>query len=219
MQHRINKTKPRRAYDATRRRQQAAEAQERVLEVAQRLFAERGYAETTMDAIAHAANVAVPTVYAAFQSKRGVLGRLLDRLVSGAPGAPPVLDSARAQAVLAEPDRRRALALFAAHISEVQDRVGPMFEVMRNAARTEPDVAALYARAQQSRYKNLEVMVRKLAERGPLRRGLSVEDAARTAWVLASPETRQALSTHASWSPERYQAWLADTLAAALLPE
>ena len=53
-----------------------AEAQFRMLEVARRLFAERDYAETTIEAIARAADVAVPTVYAAFQSKRGVLSAL-----------------------------------------------------------------------------------------------------------------------------------------------
>lgn len=186
-----------------------------MLDVARRLFAERGYAETTMDAIAEEAGVAVPTLYAAFGSKRGLLGGLLERLVAGE--APSVLQSAGAREVLAEPDPRRSLALFATHISDIQDRVGPIFQVMQNASRTEADVAELYARAQQNRFANLEVVVRALAERGTLRPGLSVEDGARTLWVLASPDTRQMLRTHAGWSAERYQTWLADTLAAALL--
>src|SRR5678815_5504933 len=102
--------KRKRTYDSSRRQRRAIESRERVLDVARRLFAERGYAETTMEAIATGAEVAVPTLYAAFQSKRGVLAGLLDRLVSGEPGAPPILQTAGARAVLAEPDPRRASA-------------------------------------------------------------------------------------------------------------
>ena len=214
----MGKPKRSRPYDASGRKQRALASQERVLEVARQRFAERGYAETTIEEIASEAGVAVPTVYAAFGSKRGVLGRLLARLVSGEASAPPILQTAGAREVLAEPDRRRALGLFAGHITEIQDRLGPIFEVMKSAARTEPDVAELYARAQQHRYANLEALARSLAERGPLRPGVTVEDAGRTIWVLASPETRHMLRAHAGWSAERYRTWLGDTLAAALLP-
>jgi len=214
----MSKPKSRRSYDASRRQERALASQERVLAVARQRFAERGYAETTIEEIAGAAGVAVPTVYAAFGSKRGVLARLLDRLVSGDASAPPILQTAGAREVLAEPDRRRALALFAAHMTEIQDRLGPIFEVMKSAARTEPEVAELYARAQHNRYANLEALARSLAERGPLRPGVTVEDAARTIWVLASPETRHMLRAHAGWPAERYRTWLGDTLAAALLP-
>lgn len=214
----MTKRKGPRPYDATRRRAHAAARQERVLDAARRLFAERGYAETTLEEIAGEAGVAVPTLYAAFQSKRGVLSRLLDRLVSGEPSAPPVLETEGARGVLAEPDRRRALARFAAHMSAIQARVGPTFEVMKSAARTEPDVAELLARAQRNRFANLERLAARLASLGPLREGLTVEDAGRTIWVMASTEVCQLLRAHAGWTDERYAAWLGDTLAAALLP-
>ena len=214
----MRKRKQPRPYDASRRQQRAAENQERALEVARRLFAERGYAETTMEEIATASKVAVPTLYAAFQSKRGVLSRLLDRLVSGEPSGPPILQTAGARAVFAEPDRRRALALFAAHMGVIQERIGPIYEVMKSAARTEADAAELFARVQKNRYANLEAVAARLSERGPLRQNLTVEEAARTIWVLASPEVRQMLVTQAGWSSERYQAWLGETLAAAILP-
>jgi AcrR family transcriptional regulator len=209
--------KRKRTYDSSRRQRRAIESRERVLDVARRLFAERGYAETTMEAIANGAEVAVPTLYAAFQSKRGVLAGLLNRLVSGVPGAPPILQTAGARAVLAEPDPRRALARFALDMSAIQERVGPIYEVMRSAARTEADVAELFARAQKNRFANLEAVAAHLGDLGALRPGLSVEDAARTIWVLASPEVRQMLGAHAAWPTERYRAWLEDTLAAALL--
>ncbi len=213
----MRKPKKRRPYDASRRQRRAVESREHVLDVARRLFAERGYAETTMEAMATEGEIAVPTLYAAFQSKRGVLSALLNRLVSGEPGEPPILQSAGARTVLAEPDPRRALALFARDMSRIQERVGPTYEVMKNAARTEADVAELFARAQQNRFANLAAVAAQLSARGGLRKGLTVEEAGRTIWVLASPEVRQMLVTHAQWSSERYRVWLEDTLAAALL--
>lgn len=206
-----------RTYDASRRQLRAQENQERVLEVARRLFAERGYAETTLEQIASEAGIAVATLYSAFQSKRGILSRLLDRQVSGVPGGRPLLQTAGPQAVLAERDPRRALALFARGITEVQDRVGPTYEVMKSAARTEADVAELLVRAQSNRFKNLSAVAERLGALNALRKGLTIEDAARTLWTTASLEVRQMLQTFAGWSTERYTAWLEDTLVAALL--
>ncbi|MEZ4438277.1 MAG: helix-turn-helix domain-containing protein [Polyangiaceae bacterium] len=213
----MSKAKRRRAYDGTKRQEAAKARQERVIEVATRLFAERGYAETTVDMIAAEAEVAVPTVYASFGSKRGLLSQILDRLVTGESRPRPILQTARARDVLDEPDPRRALALFAEHMTEIQARVGPLFEVMKHAARTDAEVSELHARAQRSRYQNLEAVARMLDDRGGLRPGLTVASAARTIWVIASPETRQMLEAHAGWSADDYRTWLTDTLLAALL--
>jgi TetR/AcrR family transcriptional regulator of autoinduction and epiphytic fitness len=213
----MGKPRKRRPYDASGRQRRATENRERLLEVARRLFAERGYAETPLEAIAKEAQVALPTLYAAFQSKRGILSALLNRLVSGHPASPPILQTPGARAVLAERDPRRALQLFAEDIVRIQERVGPTYEVMKNAARTEADVAELFARAQQNRYTNLKAVTDHLADLGALRDGLTREDAARTLWVLASPDVRHMLATHAGWSAERYRAWLEQTLAAAFL--
>lgn len=215
----MSKPRKRRPYDASHRQQRALESRERVLDVARRLFAERGYAETTMADIATEAEIALPTLYASFQSKRGLLSGVLNRLVSGQPGGPPVLETRGARAVLTEPDARRALALLAADLTAIQERVGPIYDVMKNAARTETEVAELFARAQGNRYSNFEAVAARLAELGALRQGLTIEHAARTLWVLASPDVRQMLATYAGWPAEQYKAWLESVLTGALLPD
>jgi AcrR family transcriptional regulator len=209
--------RPPRRYDASGRRRRAEENRERALDAARSLFAERGYAETTIDAIAVAAGVAAPTLYAMFRSKRGVLSALLRRLVSGEAGSPPLLDTAGPRAVMAETDPRRLLALFATSLNSLLERVGPTYEVMRNAAHAESDAAELLREMQAYRYANQATIAARLSDLAALRPGLSVEDAARTVWALASPEIRQALLVFAGWSAERYTAWLSNTLAAALL--
>jgi AcrR family transcriptional regulator len=215
----MRKPRKKRAYDATGRRRTAAGNQERVLLAARRLFAERGYMETTIDAIAAEADLSAPTVYAAFGSKHGILSRLIDRLVSGEAGGPSVLSTAQARDVFAEEDPRRLLEKFAGHMAEILERVAPMYDAMKNAARSEPDVAALYARALGNRFRNLHALAERLAARGALRGGVDTEQAGRTIWAVSSPEVRQLLLAHAGWSHERYACWLATTLAAALLPD
>lgn len=128
-----------------------------------------------------------------------------------------MLQTPRARAVLEEPDPRRALASFAVHMTEIQERVGPVFEVMKHAGRTDTEISELYARAQGNRYQNLEALARMLSERAALRPGLTVEAAGRTIWVLASPETRQMLEAHGGWSADDYRKWLTNTLIATLL--
>jgi AcrR family transcriptional regulator len=50
-----------------------------ILDVAFELFVQRGYRATSMDAIARAAGVTKPVVYACFPSKAELFGELLDR--------------------------------------------------------------------------------------------------------------------------------------------
>src|SRR5260370_30725467 len=69
---------PKRPYDASRRQEQAQQTRDRIGASARRLFAERGYAATSIEQIADDAGVAVQTVYATYKTKRAVLFALLD---------------------------------------------------------------------------------------------------------------------------------------------
>ena len=211
------RSKPR-PYDASGRRQRAQQSQERMLEVARDLFAEKGYVETTMEEIAKRAEVAVPTLYAAFGSKRAILSKLVDRLVSGEPGGPPILKTQDAQQAMSDPDRARALTTYAHQMRQILARITPVHEMIKSAARSEPKLAELLARMQKNRFANMEVLAQSIAARGPLREGVGIDEAARTIWVLSSAEVRQLLLQHGGWSEERYEKWLADVLIAALLP-
>ena len=51
-----------------------------------------------------------------------------------------------------------------------------------------------------------------LAAKGPLRAGLTEDDAAAIAWAMTSPEVHGLLRVGRGWSPERYAAWLRESL-------
>jgi TetR/AcrR family transcriptional regulator, mexJK operon transcriptional repressor len=54
----------------------------RLIEVATRLFLERGFEATSIDAVAEAARVSKPTVYARYRDKRGLFEAVLRREIS-----------------------------------------------------------------------------------------------------------------------------------------
>src|SRR5437879_120379 len=67
-----------RQYDSSRRQAQARLTRAAVLEAARHAFFEKGYAATTVGAIAAAAEVSVETVYKAFGNKAGLLKAMFD---------------------------------------------------------------------------------------------------------------------------------------------
>ena len=212
------KVKGKRNYDSSLRKQQAGQTRMRIVEAAQKLFADRGYAASTIESIASAAGVAVDTVYATFGSKREVLKALLDVRVGGDDAPIDLLDRPGPQAVRSERDQRRQLSVFASDVSEIIERVRPVDDIIRGAAAVDVEVAALRAMAQESRFDSMRKFVSWIAANGPLRESLTEEDAATIVWSLTSPELHRLLRGVRGWSPERYAAWLGDTLTRTLLP-
>ena len=206
-----------RRYDSTLRKQQATETRARILDAAQRLFSDRGYAATTMEAIATEAAVATDTVYSSFRTKGGVLHKLLDVRVAGDDSPVPLLDRAGPLAVRAQPTQKRQLTAFAADIVRTVDRARPVDDIMRSAAAVDPEIAQLRVRMHTGRYENMRQLISWVVAKGPLRTGLDEEDAAAIVWTLAGPEVNRLLRVERGWSLERYETWLADTLTRTLL--
>ena len=214
----MDEVKPsKRRYDSARRRQQAQETRRQILEAAHRLFLARGYSGTTVEAIAGEAGVAVETVYAAFRNKRTILARLVDVSVVGDDQPVPLLERRGPRDVQQERDQRRQIELFARGIREVMERAGPLFEVMRLAAATEPEIAALLEDLLGKRLEGMRFFVEALTKNGPLRAGFSPSDAADIVWTLTSPEVHRLLTVDRGWSGARYEAWLSDALARLML--
>ena len=206
--------KPRRTYRSRRRKEQAEETRARILEAAQGLFVERGYAGATIAAIAAEAGTAQETVYQAFGNKRALLAELVQRAVRGDDPA-PILEQPGPIAVNRSADPTEQLRLFAEDVAKRLERAGPLMQVLADAGHGDPDLAALHQRFHQARRRNLRLFADALAANAPLRVGLP--QAADTVWALASPELHTLLTQTAGWSRKRYTVWLADTLMHALV--
>src|SRR3954447_26351638 len=79
--------KPRR-YDGSRRRDQARQRRQAVLDAAETLFFELGYAATTVVGIAARAGVSPETVYKSFGGKPGLVRALRERALLGTGAVP-----------------------------------------------------------------------------------------------------------------------------------
>ncbi|MGE5376709.1 MAG: TetR/AcrR family transcriptional regulator [Bacteroidota bacterium] len=212
------KTPPTRKYDSSRRQAQARQTRLQIVEAARVLFLERGYAGTSIEAIAEKACVAPETIYATFKNKRNVLSFLFDISIGGDDEDIRLLDRPDPQAVLKETDQHRLLTLFARDITKILQRAAPVFEILRIAAKTEPEIAELVQSLVRERLANMNMVAKKVAENGPLREGLTRVHAAELIWSMTSPELYLLLTRDLHWTDEQYTHWLTDTLIRLLLP-
>jgi AcrR family transcriptional regulator len=207
---------PKRRYESPRRREQAQATRMHILEAAQRLFERHGYTATTMAAIAAEAEVALKTVYIAFETKSGVVRALWDVLLRG-PRDSPVAEQSWYREVMEEPDPHRRLRLNARNSRAVKTRIGPVLQVIRAAAPLDADVAALWELIQTDFYDNQRAIVVELYRTGSLRPVLDVAAATDILWTLNHPDVWQLLVGLRGWTPEQYERWFGDTACAQLL--
>ena len=198
-----------RTYNSPRRREQAATTRREILEAAQRLFEERGYAATTMAAIATEARVALKTVYIAFETKSGVLRALWNLLLRGDENDAPVAERDWYRAVLEEPDPERQLRLNARNSRTGKLRIGVVIEVIRAAAPSDPEIEKLWARIQREYHANQRTIVESLAAKNALAPGLDVDRAADILWTINHPNQWQLLTGKRGWSAGQYEQWCA----------
>ena len=206
-----------RPYDSPLRREQANATRRRILEAARRLFERDGFTATTMAAIASEAGVSLKTVYLAFETKAGVLRALWHVLLRGDEEPVPVGEREWFRAVLDEPDPQRKLRLDVHNAKVVRERIGPLLDVIRDAAPTEPELGALWERIQREFYENQRAVVDDLHRRKALRRGLDIARAADILWTLNHPDVYRLLVGHRGWTPDEHENWLADLLCEQLL--
>jgi AcrR family transcriptional regulator len=206
--------KPRR-YASPLRQEQAAQTRARILDAARTLFERDGFARTTVKAIAAAAKVAPDTVYATFGTKVSVLTALIDRELTASADAASVTDRPEALAVRDELDQREQLRLFARDIATVLERVGPVYEILRNAAAVDAELRAVTQEMDNNRLKQLRKIAGWVAARGPLR--VDVERASEIIWAIASPDVARMLCDGRGWTVDDYATWLEDTLVHTLL--
>ncbi|HEX6762167.1 MAG TPA: helix-turn-helix domain-containing protein [Gaiellaceae bacterium] len=206
----------RRPYHSPRREAQAAATRREILEAAGRLFARQGYPATTMGAIAGEAGVALKTVYVAFETKGGVLRALWNRTLRGDDEV-PVAEQPWYREALDEPDPERQLRLNARNSRLGKERLGVVGQVIRAAAPSDPEIAALWDRIQTDYRENQRAIVASIEAKGALREGLVVDRAADILWALNNPDVWHLLVGLRGWTADAYERWSGDTAVAQLL--
>ena len=128
-----------------RRSAQARATRDLIVDTASALFHAHGYPATSLTAIAAGAGVVVQTIYNAVGNKAAVLNAVLDRTVSG-PNAPMAVPDFMRERMAAAGDSASAVAVLADWLAEVNPRAEKVFELIRQAAAVDPEIAELERR-------------------------------------------------------------------------
>jgi AcrR family transcriptional regulator len=213
----MEKVKRTRRYESPERQAQARRTQEAVIQAAARQFLNVGYAGTTITAIADEAGVSVATIYKTFGSKPGLVRAIYDHRLKG---RGPVTAYQRSEEVRTqERDPRTIMRSWGALAAEVGTEVTPILLLLRSAADTDADAAALLEEISEHRLKRMRYLARFLRERGYLRDGVSVTQAADVMWSCTSAELYELFVIQRRWSIQRFGRFVADFMVASLLPE
>jgi AcrR family transcriptional regulator len=188
-----------------------------VVDAARTLFAERGYAATTIEAISAASDTPQPTIYRLFGSKVGIVKAVVDVSIAGDHDAIAMQDRPQVRELLAEPDPRVRLVRFATLLRDVMGRTASLHRLLADAARSDSHAAELLADIARQRQEGQRSVARSLARAGALRPGLRERDAADIIHALASPEVYALLVLDRGWAAERYENWIATILSDQLL--
>jgi AcrR family transcriptional regulator len=199
-----------RRYNSTQRASQAAATRRAVLEAARNHFVQRGYTASTVADIAAAAGVAVDTVYATVGPKPVLLRELVEISISGRDT--PVLAGDRdyVQNVQAAESAEEKIAIYAAAVTAIQDRLAPVFVALRDAAATDRSCANLWSEIAERRARNMRDFAADLRSTGQLRDDLSDSEVADVVWSMNAAEYWQLLVGQRGWTAEHFREWLTD---------
>jgi AcrR family transcriptional regulator len=205
-------------YQSRLRAEQAAATRRLVLDAATRLFVERGYGGTSIDAIAEEAGVGRSTVFAAAGGKAWLLKTACDRAIVGDDEQVPFHERPEARKLFAMADPAEIVTGYAGMLSDAHRRVSAIHEVVRSAAGVDPEVGELWTELSEQRLAGAKEMATLLSRKGGLRSGLSVAQARDIIWIYNDPGLHHALVGVRGWRQGKYRDWLADTLKCQLLP-
>lgn len=197
--------KPRRAYNTSLRQEQAQLTRERILDAARRLLLQGVYSQVTMEEIAREAGVAYQTLYAVFRTKLRLAEAIVD---AGWPHVAAAVQLLEAASQSSDPD------VWLTTVATMSRRIYEPCADLERFLRESGDASLLgrYRQARQSRYQRLQAL-RPILESGDrLRPELTPAEAVDMIWSLTGPENYVELVFERGWTPERYEAWLADGL-------
>lgn len=201
----------------TRRAERVERTRRQIVEAASALFDSRGYAATTIEAIAERADVAAVTVYSRFRTKANLLDAILEPAIVGVTDGRDLFDLPEIAEIRQCTDQRAQVRMLARFSRGILQRTAVAHRILRSAAAADPTAAELQRQDARRRAGGQRAYIQMLLANGPLRDGLTADDAAATYSALSNPSTYALLTGERGWSPGKFEQWLGDNLTLLLL--
>lgn len=200
-----------RPYRSAVRRQQAAATRRRVVEAAAELFGTRGYRGTTFAQLARRAGVSVETVRKQ-GSKAELLQAALELVSFGVEGETDVLDTDLGRRLAAIPDPDRLADALGEGMLAVNAPSAGLWTTVVGAAQGDPEVAAFRDHMLGLVRRQVEHVLRNLADRGWLRDDVPFDDLVEAFCVVTSVESYVRFVQVDGRSEAAYAAFVARTV-------
>lgn len=203
----VKGSKRSRPYSSSRRAAQKAATERAIVTAAAELFVARGYARTTIAAIADAADVSPETIYGTFGNKAALLHRTWDVTIGGDDADVVFHERPEVAAIRAEPDLAERVRMWATFATATQRRTAPFMRMIEAAADAEPAAAAMLAEIGRQRLAGMTVMAQSAAETGQL--AVTVDECRDIAWATTDGALWHRLVDGRGWTDTRFSEWLA----------
>lgn len=205
------KQEKKRSYRSDTRDAQAAQTKSQILKAAKELFQTEGFDRVTIHKLAKTAEVSMPTIYALFKSKRGVLQSLIDEALPPEQFTELVDDSMQEQS----PEKRLSItAKLARHIYDAERE---LMDLLRGASVVAPEFKELEQEREQRRYERQGEYVKKMMKEKVLAKGLTLGKARDILWTLTSRDLYRMCVVERGWTSDAYEKWLAQLLIKSLV--
>ncbi|MBA2369904.1 MAG: TetR/AcrR family transcriptional regulator [Candidatus Protochlamydia sp.] len=200
-----------RIYTSETRDIKALQTRSQILKAAKQLFQNRGFDRVTIGMLAEDAGVSMPTIYAIFKSKRGVLQSLIDEAL------PAEQFTELVDVSMQELSPRKRLSITAKLSRQIYDAERGLMDFLRGASLVVPKFKELEQEREQRRYKRQGEYVKKLMQDRALIKGLTIQKARDILWALTGRDMYRMLVIERAWSSDEYEKWLREILATSLL--
>ncbi|KQP95978.1 MULTISPECIES: TetR/AcrR family transcriptional regulator [unclassified Rathayibacter] len=205
-----------RGYDASARQEKARAARARVVASAQELLEERGYVATTIAAVARRAGVSPESVFKGFGTKAALVKAVFDVAIAGDDEPVAVADRPETRRIIAEPDVRTKLRLYAEGGALRSERSARIQLAVRTGAAVDPTTDELWQRIQGERLAGTAGFAAHLVGTGQLRAGIDVDEIRDVLWTTVSIEVYDLVVLQRGWTRDAYVDWVTRTLIASI---
>lgn len=200
-----------REYQSKKRNDQALQTRARILAAAKELFQTEGFELVTIEKVARSSGVSAPTVYAIFQSKRGILRAIMDEAL-------PSIEREEILKAAKEEKSARKWPVYAAKIArQLYDAERAQMDIFKSAPFLSPEFKEVEKEREMRRYERQEESVREMAAENCLLKGLSITKARDILWAFTGRDLYRMLVVEQGWDSDEYERWLAQLLVKILI--